>query len=214
MNNTTILLADDHRIVREGIARLLESFGDIEIVGQANDGYEAVTLATQLQPDILVLDITMPKLLGVEVISDVRIHSPGTKIIVLSMHHKDKYIKDCMRNGASAYLLKESAVNELKSAIQYVLKDQIYLSPAISRSVVKDWLTPDSNHNGSPLTSREREILKLLAEGYSNKEIASMLFISPKTVETHRHRINDKLNLGNVADLVRYALKEGLISVE
>lgn len=214
MNKIKIVLADDHQIVREGIAHLLESFGDIEIVAQANDGHEAMTLAAQQQPDILILDITMPKLLGFEVIIDVRHRSPCTKIIVLSMHHKEKYIKDCMRNGASAYLLKESAVNELKSAIHCVMKDQIYLSPAISRSVVNDWLTPDSSDNGGPLTGREREILKLLAEGYSNKDIASMLFISPKTVETHRHRINEKLHLGNVADLVRYALKEGLISVE
>jgi len=215
METYKVVLADDHRIVREGIAYLLESFGNIEIVGQAGDGHEAVMVANELKPDIIILDITMPKLRGVEVIKEVQAHSPETKIIVLSMHNKERYIKDCMRNGASAYLLKESAVNELKSAIDYVLNDQIYLSPAISKNVVRDWLAPNADGEAaSPLTAREKEILKLLAEGYSNKEIAAMLFISPKTVETHRHRINEKLNLGNVADLVRYAIKEGLISVE
>lgn len=214
MDKLKVVLADDHQIVREGIAHLLESFGNIDIVGQAGDGHEAVKLATELQPDILILDITMPKLRGVEVITEVRSQSPKTKIIILSMHNKEMYIKECMKNGASAYLLKESAVNELKSAIDYVVNDQIYLSPAISKGVVRDWLAPKSGENASPLTVREKEILKLLAEGHSNKEIAAMLFISPKTVETHRHRINEKLNLGNVADLVRYAIKEGLVSLD
>ncbi len=214
MDNLKVILADDHQIVREGIAHLLESFGNMEIVGQAGDGHEAIRITVELQPDILILDITMPKLRGVEVISEVRSHSPKTKIIILSMHNKEVYIKECMKNGASAYLLKESAVNELKSAIDYVIHDQIYLSPAISKGVVKDWLTPQTVEDASPLTVREKEILKLLAEGHSNKEIAAMLFISPKTVETHRHRINEKLNLGNVADLVRYAIKEGLITLD
>ncbi|MBN1560186.1 response regulator transcription factor [candidate division KSB1 bacterium] len=214
MANYKVLLADDHRIVREGIAYLLQSFGNIEIVGQAGDGHETILMAANLQPDILVIDISMPKLLGVEAIREVRCRSPRTKIIVLSMHSKEKYIKDCIRNGASAYLLKESAVNELKSAIGYVMNDQVYLSPAISKSVVHDWLSLEANDTTSPLTAREKQVLKLLAEGYSNKQVAAMLFISPKTVETHRHRLNEKLHLGNVADLVRYALKEGLISVE
>lgn len=214
MDNLKVVLADDHQIVREGIAHLLESFGNIEIVGQAGDGHEAIRITTERQPDILILDITMPKLRGVEVISEVRVHSPKTKIIILSMHNKEVYIKECMKNGASAYLLKESAVNELRSAIDYVVNDQIYLSPAISKGVVKDWLTPTTMNDASPLTVREKEILKLLAEGHSNKEIAAMLFISPKTVETHRHRINEKLHLGNVADLVRYAIKEGLITLD
>lgn len=214
MSNIKVLLADDHQIVREGIAHLLENLGDMDIVGQAGDGHEAVKLTTELQPDILILDITMPKLRGVEVITEVQTKSPKTKIIVLSMHNKEMYIKECMRNGASAYLLKESAVNELKNAIDYVLNGQVYLSPAISKGVVQDWLAPKSTEGAGPLTVREKEILKLLAEGHSNKEIAAMLFISPKTVETHRHRINEKLHLGNVADLVRYAIKEGLVSVD
>ncbi len=214
MNKITVVLADDHDLVREGIARLVESFGDIEIIGQAGDGYEAIVLAREKKPDIMLLDITMPKLRGVEAISEIKNVSPLTKVIVLSMHNKERYIKDCMRNGASAYLLKESAVHELKYAIAHVMKDQIFLSPAISRNVVKDWLTDaKTDPSAGPLTVREREVLKLLAEGHSNKEIAAMLFISPKTVETHRYRINEKLKLGSVADLVRYAIKEGLISV-
>ncbi len=215
MQNHRVILADDHRIVREGIAHLLEAFGNIEIVGQAGDGHEAVLMSARLQPDILILDIAMPKLLGVDVIKDVRSRSPKTKIIVLSMHNKERYIRDCLRNGASAYVLKESAVNELKSAIECVLSDQIYLSPVISKSVAQEWLSTDvSPATARQLTAREKQVLKLLAEGYSNKEIAAMLFISPKTVETHRHRLNAKLKLGNIADLVRYAIKEGLISVE
>ncbi|MBN1465897.1 response regulator transcription factor [candidate division KSB1 bacterium] len=215
MQKLKLILADDHRIVREGIAHLLESFGNIEIVGQAGDGHEAVLLSARLQPDILILDISMPKLLGVDVIKEVRLRSARTKIIVLSMHNKERYIKDCLRNGASAYLLKESAVNELKNAIDCVLGDQIYLSSVISRDAVQGWLSPDSGAAmTSPLTARETQVLKLLAEGHSSKEIAGLLFISPKTVETHRHRLNEKLKLGNIAGLVRYAVKEGLISVE
>ena len=214
MSKIKIVLADDHDLVREAIAKLVESFGDIEIVGQAGDGYEAVVLAREKNPDIMLLDITMPKLRGVEAISEIRKVSPETKIIVLSMHDKDRYIKDCLRNGASGYLLKVSAVHELKHAIEHVMKDQIYLSPAISQNVVKDWLADKkTDFPRDPLTVREREILKLLAEGYSNKQIAGMLFISPKTVETHRYRINEKLKFGSVADLVRYAIKEGLVSV-
>ena len=209
-----MVLADDHDLVREGIARLVESFGNIDIVGQAGDGYEAIILARNKTPDIMLLDITMPKLRGIEAICEIRKASPLTKIIVVSMHNKERYIKDCMRNGASAYLLKVSAVHELKSAIEYVMKDQIFLSPAISRNVVQDWLSDaKTGSSQNQLTVREREILKLIAEGHSNKETAAILFISPKTVETHRHRINEKLNLGSVADLVRYAIKEGMITV-
>ena len=215
MDKLTVVLADDHSIVREGIGRLVESFGNIEIIGHAVDGYEAVQLTAQLRPHIVILDISMPKLHGVEAVREIKQRSPETKVIMLSMHNKDRYIKDCMRNGASAYLLKESAVKELKDAIDYVLNDQVYLSPTISKNVVKDWLSPKAHTDiPGPLTLREREILKLLAEGHTNKEIAGMLFISPKTVETHRHHINEKLNLGNLADLVRYAIREGLVAVD
>lgn len=214
MSKVTVVLADDHDLVREGIARLVESLGDFEIVGQAGNGYDAIEEAREKSPDIMLLDITMPKLRGIEAIIEIKKVSPLTKIIVISMHDKERYIKDCMRNGASAYLLKVSAVHELKYAIDYVLKDQVFLSPTISKNVVQDWLADSKPKSTTDaLTVREREILKLLAEGNSNKEIAAMLFISPKTVETHRHRINEKLNLGSVADLVRYAIKEGLITV-
>lgn len=214
MQTITVVLADDHAIVREGIARLVESFGNIEIIGQAGDGFETIIQAKEKKPDVMLLDITMPKMNGVEVISEIKKVSPRTKIIVVSMHDKERYIKDCMRNGASAYLLKASAVHELKDAIGYVMKNQVFLSPSISQNVINDWLTNSGAASPkSVLTVREREVLKLLAEGYSNKQVASMLFISPKTVETHRHRINEKLKLGSVADLVRYAAREGLITI-
>ncbi len=214
MDSIKVVLADDHHIVREGIAHLLASHDQFEVVDQAGDGHEAVKKVTQLKPDVLILDITMPKMRGVEVISEALSASPQTKVIILSMHNKDIYIKECMRNGASAYLLKESAVNELVHAIDVVMKGQIYLSPTISKGVVQDWLSPKASDESGPLTVREKEVLKLLAEGHTNKEIAAMLFISPKTVETHRHRINEKLKLGNVTDLVRYAIKEEMITIE
>jgi len=211
---TTIALVDDHDLVREGIARLVESFGNFEIVGQAGDGQAAIILAREKKPDLMLLDVTMPKMRGVEAIVEIKKASSHTKIIILSMHSKEQYIKDCMRNGASAYLLKESAVFELKYAIEQVMMGKLYLSPSISNLVVKDWLAGSTKSEANPLTVREQEILKLLAEGHGNKEIAAMLFISPKTVETHRHRINNKLNFSSVADLVRYAIKEGLIAIE
>lgn len=217
MSKTRIVLADDHKLVREGIAHLLESFGEIEIVGQASDGQEAIKIVKNTQPDIAILDISMPKLRGIEAISEIKNVAPSTLIIILSMFSKEKYIKDSLRNGASAYLLKESAAQELYDAVYYVKKGQIYLSPAISKNIVQGWLRDSSSSDNigqNILTTREGEILKLLAEGYSNKEIAGMLFISPKTVETHRHRINEKLELGNIADLVRYAIKEGFISID
>jgi DNA-binding NarL/FixJ family response regulator len=216
MDTVTIVLADDHDIVREGIARLLETFGNINVVGQADNGLDAVQLARDIRPDIVILDITMPKMLGVEAIREIRRDSPDSKIIVLSMHNKERYVRDCMINGASAYLLKQSAVHELQNAIDYVLKDQYYLSPVISKGVIQSWLAGSTSRDSGTgiLTTREREILKLLAEGNSNRAIAELLHISPKTVETHRHRINEKLELGNITDLVRYALKEGVISVD
>lgn len=216
MKSINIVLADDHDLIRAGIARLLESFGNISIVGHARDGQEAIAIVKKKQPDIIILDISMPKVNGVDAIGDIRHYAPQTKIIILSMHNKEYYIHDCMKQGASAYLLKDSAVHEFKDAIDYVMKGEVYLSPAISKTVVQEWLSTDTHRNEEKnrLTIRERQVMKLLAEGFSNKQIAEILFISHKTVETHRSRIYGKLDIDNIADLVRYAIKEGFTSVD
>lgn len=207
MASISVILADDHDLVREGIARLLESFGGMQVVAHAGDGYEALEQVQRHLPDVIILDISMPRLRGLEAIKEILKISPKTKVVVLSMHNKEKYIQDAMENGASAYLLKESAVNDLYIALNVVVEGGTYFSPQIT-------LSNDSEKSKTPLTKRERQIVTLLAEGHSTKDIAALLYISPKTVETHRHHINTKLNAGSMADLVKYAIKEELISID
>ncbi len=207
MAATTVVLADDHELVREGIARLLESLGELKIVAQAGDGFQAIEQVQQHHPDIVILDISMPKLRGLEVINDIRRLSPTTKIMVLSMHNKKKYVQQALQNGALAYMLKQSAVHELKYALESVMNGETYISTQIPQHSLEN----NSQQKDEKLTVRERQILTLLAEGHSTKKIAKLLFISPKTVETHRHHINSKLKTGNLADLVKYAIKEELV---
>ncbi|MBN2412235.1 response regulator transcription factor [candidate division KSB1 bacterium] len=218
MNKTSILLVDDHILVREGLHQLLLTFDNIDVIGQAGNGYEAIKLAEKLKPDIIIIDISMPQLRGVEAIKEIKRVSSLTKILVLSMHDREEYIKQSLKNGASGYLLKNSASEELKSALSFILNDQIYLSPAISKSIVTDWLSESGSdrlkkENTGQLTNRETEVLKLLAEGYSNKEVASILHVSVKTIETHRYRIMEKLELQNFAALIKYAIKHNLIEI-
>jgi len=218
MSKTTIILVDDHVLIREGLSQLLLTFENVNVVGEASDGYEAIKLAEKLKPDIMIVDISMPKLRGVEAIKEIKRVSPLTRILVLSMHDREEYIKQSLKNGASGYILKNSASEELKSALKFVLKGQIYLSPAISKSIVSNWLSESIAGGGKKdreglLTNREREVLKLLAEGYRNKEIANLLHVSVKTIETHRYRIMEKLELQNFAALVKYAIKEHLIEL-
>ncbi|HPG38114.1 MAG TPA: response regulator transcription factor [bacterium] len=216
MEKIRIVVVDDHTIVREGIEHLLATFKNVTVVGKAGDGFEAIKIAQKEKPDIMILDISMPKLRGIEAIREVKLVSPETRVIILSMYHIEEYIKQSLANGASGYLLKDSASEELNSAIRFVMQDQIYLSPAIARAIVTNWLTePEINgtKKDGVLSTREIEVLKLLAEGYSNKEIANLLHISSKTIETHRYRIMDKLELNNFADLVKYAIKEQLIEL-
>jgi len=218
MSKTTIILVDDHVLIREGLSQLLLTFENINVVGEASDGYEAIKLAEKLKPDIMIVDISMPKLRGVEAIKEIKRVSPLTRILVLSMHDREEYIKQSLKNGASGYILKNSASEELKSALKFVLNGQIYLSPAISKSIVSNWLSESIAGGGKKgrdglLTNREREVLKLLAEGYSNKEVANLLHVSVKTIETHRYRIMEKLELKNFAALVKYAIKEHLIEL-
>ncbi len=213
MDKITVFLVDDHLLVRKGLRQLLLTFENVKVVGEADDGLAALEAIREKKPDIVILDIQMPRLGGVEVVHLIKKESPATRVIMLSMYSKDEYIRETLKNGASGYLLKQSAPDELRSAITHVMEDKIFLSPYIARSVVDDWLRDGKVITGSKkpaLTPREIEVLKLLAEGFSNKEIAKQLFISVKTVETHRHNIMEKLDLDNFADLIKYAIKNGL----
>jgi two-component system response regulator NreC len=218
MDDVDVILVDDHVVVREGLSQLLLTFKGVSVVGEAGDGYEAIGLAEQLQPDIVILDISMPKMRGIEAIKEIKRVAPDCKILVLSMFGNEEYIRQSLKNGASGYMLKDAASSELKSAITYIQRGDVYLSPSISRTIVDNWLDDVGRRPfegiKSPLSSRELEVLKLLAEGWSNKEVAEFLHISIKTVETHRHRIMDKLKLKNITDLVKYALRTKLIELK
>jgi DNA-binding NarL/FixJ family response regulator len=205
-----VLVADDHTLVRAGLIALIAKLPDMEVVAEAADGREALRLVRDLQPDLVLMDIAMPGLNGLE--SAERIHGihPKTKIIILSMHSNEEYVAQALKAGASGYLLKDAATAELEMALKSVAMGQFYLSPAISRQVVDNLL-----HGGPSgldvLTPRQREILQLIAEGKSTREIAETLHLSVKTVETHRAQLMDRLDIHETAGLVRYAMRKGLI---
>jgi DNA-binding NarL/FixJ family response regulator len=210
-----ILLADDHKIVRDGLRSLIDKQSDMEVIAEAEDGRTTVKLAKELKPDIVIMDITMPDLNGIDATQQIINEISKIKVIGLSMHSDKRFVSGILKAGASAYLLKECDFNEMVHAIKTVLDDEIYLSPKIASVVIQDYLhsmQPTVVQESKTLTLREREVLQLLAEGKSNKEIASELFVSVKTVETHRHRIMSKLNINNIADLIKYAIREGLTS--
>jgi DNA-binding NarL/FixJ family response regulator len=206
-----ILIADDHTLVRAGLVTLMNRMQDMEVVGEAGDGREALKLVRDLQPDIALMDIAMPGLNGLEAAERIRNDAPKTKVIILSMHAKEEYVAQALKAGASGYLLKDAATTELDMALKAVAQGQFYLSPSISRQVVDSYL-----HGGPTglelLTPRQREILQLVAEGKSTREIAELLHLSVKTVETHRAQLMERLDIHDVAGLVRYALNKGLIS--
>ena len=211
-----ILIADDHRIMREGLRALLEKQQDFEVVAEAGDGRTAVSLSQELSPDIVIMDVSMPELNGIEATRTIINMNPQTKVIALSMLSSNTFAIEMFKAGSSAYILKDCASEELVYAVHSALKDQIYLSPVMATSFMKDFLrksweeTPTSAF--SILTNREREVLQLFAEGKATKEIAALLQVSPKTIETQRQNIFSKLNIKNVAELTRYAIREGLIS--
>ena len=211
-----ILLADDHHLVRAGLKALLEEQPGVEVVGEAGDGRTALESIERLRPDIALLDITMPGLNGLEVASRVNKLSPKTKVVILSMHADEGYVAQALRLGVAGYLLKDSAAAELTLALAAVARDEVYLSPAISRTVVEAFLrVPGKTADPlSVLTSRQRETLQLIAEGRSTKEIANTLQVSIKTVETHRSQLMSRLDIHDVAGLVRFAIRAGLISSE
>ena len=216
--STKILLADDHKITRQGLRSLLEKQPDMKVVAEAEDGREAVRLARELHPDVVIMDVSMPDLNGMAATRQILGKSKKVKIIALSMHSDTLFISEMLKSGASGYLLKDCAFEELREAIRTVIAGNIYLSPAISDVVVDDYLHRLSktgpSDSGEVLTDREREVLQLMAEGKSTKQIARELYISVKTVETHRRQIMNKLNIHTVAELTKYAIRKGLTSLE
>jgi len=212
-----ILLADDHKITRQGLRSLLEQQDDMEVVAEAENGRTAVALVDELLPDVVIMDVTMPDLNGVEATHQIVSKYPDVKVIALSMHSDTLFVTEMLRSGASGYLLKDCAFEELARAIRAVMNDKTYLSPSISAVVVEDYLHRLSKADFSAsgiLTDREREVLQLMAEGKSTKQIALKLHISIKTVETHRRQIMNKLDIHTVAELTKYAVRKGLTSLD
>ena len=212
-----IILADDHRILREGLRALLEKQAGIEVIAEAEDGKTTVELAHELKPDVVIIDISMPDLNGIDATRQIVNASPHVKVIALSMHSDKKFVREMLSAGASGYLLKDSAFEELDTALATVVSNQTYLSPRIADTVIRDYLGKIDTGKSSTtlsLTAREREVLQLLAEGRTTKEIASKLCLSIKTIETHRKQIMDKVGLKSVAELTKYAIREGLTTLE
>ena len=216
MNTYSIILADDHRMFRSGIKRILEEVEGIQVVGEADDGLELLNLLKTMIPDLVILDVSMPNMRGTEAVGEIKSMNPMIKILILSMHHNKEYVKFAFSSGAEGYLLKEDADTELLKSIAMIRQGKTYLSPILAKQLsaemVRD-LRSVGEVDTDPLTSREREILKLAGEGKSNKEISDALFISIRTVHHHRASIMKKLDLKNVADLVRYAIEKGYVAL-
>jgi DNA-binding NarL/FixJ family response regulator len=218
MGMTTILLADDHQVVREGFSALLRQEPDFKIVGEAGDGIETVRLAEQLQPAVVVADVMMPGLNGLEVTRQIVRRLPDTKVVLLSMHRNEAYVVQALHHGASAYVLKDASSAELVRAVRETLAGRRYLSPPLSEAAIRAYIekTRDTVNQDiyETLTDREREVLQLVAEGHTNTAVANRLHLSPRTVETHRANLMEKLGLRSQADLVRYALGRGIVSLD
>ncbi len=210
-----ILLVDDHALVRAGMRSLLRDIAGVEVVAEANDGAEALVTAERERPDVVLMDIAMKGMNGLEAAARLRERQPRAKIIILSMHTSEEYVLLALRAGAAAYLIKDSATSELELALKSVMRGETYLSPAISRQVVDGYVQRVGVGAGpDPLTPRQREVLKRIAEGRSTKEIAFELNLSVKTVETHRAQIMERLGIRDVAGLVRYAMRVGIVPPE
>jgi two-component system, NarL family, response regulator NreC len=216
MNPIRILLADDHTVIRKGLRLLLESQPGFQVVAEASDGRQTVAQAEEHRPDVVVLDVAMPTLNGIEAARQISAKLPETAIVFLSMHSDESYVLKALKSGAKAYLLKDSAEYDLINAIRAVNGGKAYFSPAISKMMVEDYMREmqerEVEDSYELLTTREREILQLLAEGKSNKEVAAILNLSLYTVETHRGNILEKLNLHSGAELILYAVRKGVIA--
>jgi DNA-binding NarL/FixJ family response regulator len=209
-----ILLADDHTVVRQGLRKVLEERQDWQVVAEAGDGREAVRLAEQHKPDVAVIDVAMPLLNGIETTRQISRRVPGVRILILSMHSDEAYVTQVLKAGAIGYLLKDSADVDLLQAVSAVSQGKSFFSPAIARLVLDDDVRQGGGHaidRYESLSEREREVFQLVAEGKTNKEIAALLFISPATVETHRARIMEKLDLHSAAEIVLYAVRRGVV---
>lgn len=212
-----ILLADDHQIVRQGLRLLLSTESDLQVVGEADNGRKAVQLSQELSPDVIIMDISMPELNGLDATRQISSESPGVKIIALSMHSDSLFVLNMLKSGAAGYLLKDCALEELLTAIRTVMLQKTYISPGVSDILIRDFA---SNWNAEPssaysvLTTREREVLQLMAEGRSTQQIATTLCVSTKTVEAHRKQIMNKVGIHSVAELTKYAIRQGLTSLD
>jgi DNA-binding NarL/FixJ family response regulator len=214
----TVFLADDHTIVRQGLAKLLEVEPHFKVVGEAENGRQAVSMVEALKPEIVIMDISMPLLNGIEATRLIKKSCPQTKVIILSMHTHDRYIDELINLGVSGYLLKDSTGADIIKAISAAVKGDTYLSPSISRRVIEDYLylkkkSPQEDLYGK-LSNREREVFQMIAEGHSTKEISDILFISPSTVKTHRANIMEKLQFVNISQLVQFAIHLGIVDFQ
>lgn len=212
-----ILICDDHKIFREGLRTLIEKEPGMQVIAEADDGVEAVDLAKKLMPDVAIMDISMPRLNGIEAARKILTHNKNVKIVALSMHADRRFVKQLFTAGARAYLLKDAAFGELSCAINAVCNGKTYLSTAIADVIVKDYITqPAASGKNvfSQITDREREVLQLFAEGRSTKQIAAQLKVSVKTIETHRKQIMEKLDIHTIAGLTKYAIREGITTLQ
>lgn len=218
MEEIKVLLVDDHTIVRQGLRLLLDTQPDIRIVGETGEGREAIEKARQLMPDVILMDISMPGMNGLEACRRIRECCPGTRILALTMHDNEEYFFQALSAGAAGYILKKADPAELVSAIRVVYQGGAFLYPSVAKSLVADFLrrvdSGEERANFDGLTEREREILKLVAEGKTNREIASLLLISTKTADRHRANLMDKLNVHNRSQLIKYAIRKGIIDVD
>jgi DNA-binding NarL/FixJ family response regulator len=213
---TKILLVDDHKILRDGICSLLKGYDDIEVIGEAPDGKTALQMVNELLPDLVIMDISMPDMNGIDATRRILNEHPDVKVIALSMHHDKQFVSEIFRAGASGYLIKDSAFDELDHAIRIVMNGKTYINPQIASLVVESLISQSSmpsSQSFSLLTEREREVLQLIAEGRSTKQIAYDLHVSSKTVESHRRQVMGKLNVRSVAELTKFAIREGLTSI-
>ncbi len=212
-----IILADDHTIVRQGLAKLLEGEPEFHVVGQAENGREAVAKVEELNPHVVIMDIAMPLLNGIEATRQIKKIRPQTKVIILSMHCHDRYIRELFSIGASGYLLKDSTGSDIVKAIQAAVNGDNYMSPSVSRIVIDDYVStkkkPFREELYSNLSNREREVFQMIAEGHSTREISEILCISPSTVKTHRSKIMEKLRIENISQLVQFAIRIGIVDL-
>ena len=217
MSKIRVLIADDHSIVRAGVRSLLEDYADIEVIGEASSGWEAIEQATRLQPDVVLMDIAMEDLSGLEATQEIRERNPQINILALTMHDREEYFFAMLKAGALGYVLKESEPDELLTAIRAVHRGEAFLSPLVTKMVLEDYLAQGTSRTQSrydSLTLREKEALRLVAEGKTTRQMADMLHLSVKTIEKHRASVMRKLGLQNLSELIRYAIREGFLDVD